>query len=108
MKKPPIEFPEVMAGIAWLDQRYPDWAKNIKLKTLDLFSPEDCIICQVATVRNYYIACKDLGVEMSPDSEGVQEDVSLGFNCLLADEWAGWFKNAEAQWRRAIADRLDR
>lgn len=107
-----IEFPEVAAGIAWLDNRVPGWAAKINLETLDLSSSADCVICQATAIRDYEEACTSLEMDIDfNDRFQKQEDVELGFDYQPCPNGFGsvyWFKHAEAQWRRAIADRLTR
>ena len=107
-----IEFPEVAAGIAWLDHRVPGWASMINLKTLDLRSPADCVACQAAAIRHYSKACDRLGIRLYPFYLAeIPESLKLGFDYKNGSHSKGriyWFKHAEAQWRRAIADRLAR
>jgi hypothetical protein len=40
----------VARGAAWLDRRYPDWAKAIDVHTLDLYDGDHCILGQTASV----------------------------------------------------------
>lgn len=95
-----VEFPEVTAGIAWLDKHEPGWAERIDLEILRLASKEDCIVCQVAGIEDFGRALSILGLEWG---------YSLGFSppCRYGVTIKEWYSHAESQWRRTIAERIN-
>lgn len=96
----PIEFPEVAAGIAWLDEHVPGWAARVDLKRLALNSGRDCVICQVAGIAEYSPARRTLKL-------GLFQAADLGFVYQGSHRTPSrdWYAHAEAQWRRAIIER---
>lgn len=52
---------DVKRGMALLDERKPDWRKYVKLATLDMNEPAQCILGQV--YGNYYDGIDELALD---------------------------------------------
>lgn len=107
-----VEYPEVKAGIAWMDEHDPGWAERIDLNTLALRSPENCVVCQVMKVRDFSRAWTKIDKkhkqDIFPSGLGFYIPNRLCGYGTTSDKSPDWWIEAENQWRRAIAERIAR
>lgn len=69
-------------GARYLDKTLPGWAAKIDLRTLDMDSPEHCVIGQ--TVGDYYKGMDAFG---HPDAADEHWVFDHGFNLRFSHKW---------------------
>ncbi len=94
---------QVARGAAYLDEKFPDWAKKINKKTIRMESNRFCILGQLAASKGY--KGKDIAlsfaedINLSEDKQGTH-----GFECTHSSIEEN---NAQADfWRAEIDKRL--
>lgn len=92
----------VQRGIALMDEKWPNWATEIDLDTLDIKSGSSCVTAQYASVhgsRCWYSA----GMGMLHLDEDAY--VEHGFNSDLGDEWE--YDTLNGLWKAEIIRRRE-
>lgn len=79
--------PAVQKGVAWLDEKYPDWVTKIVGETLDLSSTDYCICGQMfgdyAYRPNFVHGAQDFGFNTREDVEEMFQNTLDGSTIML-------------------------
>ena len=85
------ELRPVDRGVALLDQRWPDWWKNVELSDLNLSDPENCVLGMAFPECTYNDTVQDLSGLKLPDVPMISENF-LGTN----PEWIKYIEDLTA------------
>jgi hypothetical protein len=84
------ELRPVDRGVALLDQRWPDWWKNVDLDDFRLNDPENCVLAHAFPECNYNETVMNLSGIKEPDVPYFIND-----NLMAGGPHPEWFKFAE-------------
>jgi len=97
-----VAVSRVERGVAFLDQRMPDWVERVDLNTLDTQHLERCVLGQL--FGDYVIGVEELGLKEEGDRLDEVSVYSLGFQAS-GDEGQPTYADLTEAWRAAILER---